>query len=310
MDEAPTTRSLPVPEGVDGMRLDHFLRAWFRTFSRTQLARGIRAGQVTCDGRVLRAGTRVRPGMRLEIGIDGIAPTSGPPPFPDIVHESDGLVVLNKPSGLLCHPTGAAFAWSVIGLAKERWPRAELVHRLDRDTSGCLAVTTDPELNRALKIAIAEGRTKKVYQALCKGEIPWEEQVIEGPIGPADGEIRIQMAVRPDGKSARTDVTVLGRRHGLTRVRCRIHTGRTHQIRVHLAHAGFPLLGDRLYGVPPEVFLHSLDHGTDAFVVASTGAPRHALHAAELTLPLPQGEVEISAPPPEDFEGWWATGPG
>ena len=288
------------------MRLDHFLAAWFRNFTRSQLVRGIRAGQVTCDGRVLRAGARMRTGMQLEIAIEGIAPTSGPPPFPDILFQGGGLLVIDKPAGLLCHPTGTAFAWSVIGLAKERWPTAELVHRLDRDTSGCLALTTDPDLNRELKLAIAEGRTGKVYQALCKGDIPWDEQVLEGPIGPADGEIRIQMAVRPDGKSARTDVSVLGRRHGLTRVRCRIHTGRTHQIRVHLAHAGFPLLGDRLYGVPPEIFLHSLDHGLDARVQEATGAARHALHAAELTLPFQGEELTVRADPPEDFEDWWA----
>ncbi|MCA9572536.1 MAG: RluA family pseudouridine synthase, partial [Myxococcales bacterium] len=199
----PATRSLSVPEGVDGMRLDHFLSRWFRDLSRTQLARGIRSGLVSLDGRVLRAGTRVRVGMVLEIGIPGIAPESGPPPFPEVLYDHGGLVVLDKPAGMLCHPTGTAFAWAVIGLAKERWPEAELVHRLDRDTSGCLALTTDPALNAQLKTAIAEGRTRKVYQALCRGTIPWDEQVLDGPIGPADGPIRIQMAVRPDGKDAR-----------------------------------------------------------------------------------------------------------
>lgn len=307
MSESPVirTRSLPVPEGVAGMRLDHFLSLWFRSFSRTRLAKAIRAGEVTTEGRVLRAGTRVRAGMVLEIATPGIAPDSDPPPFPEVLHERDHLLVLNKPAGMLCHPTGTAFAWAVIGLARERWPAAELVHRLDRDTSGCLALTSDPQLNAHLKKGIAEGRSKKVYEALCKGDIPWEEAVLDGPIGPADGEIRIQMAVRPDGKSARTDVTVLGRQNGLTRVRCRIHTGRTHQIRVHLAHAGFPLLGDRLYGVPPEVFLHTLEHGVDASTIEATGAAHHALHAAELTLPHPKGDVLVRAPVPERFEAWW-----
>lgn len=298
-----------MPDGVAGMRLDHFLARWFRTFSRSQLVKGIKAGDVTLEGRPLRAGHRVKSGQVLEIAIAGIAPTDDPPPFPTILHEGDGLVVLDKPAGMLCHPTGTAFAWAVIGLARERWPTVELVHRLDRDTSGCLALTTDPALNAHLKAAIAAGRTKKVYEALCKGTIPWDRQVLDGRIGPANGPIRIQMAVTADGKVARTDVDVLGRQHDLTRVRCRIHTGRTHQIRVHLADAGFPLLGDRLYGVDPEVFLRTLEHGVDASTIAATGAPYHALHAAELTLPMPSGPLTVRAPVPETFEGWWSTGP-
>lgn len=287
------------------MRLDHFLAKWFRSFSRSRLAKGIRSGEVTLDGRALRAGHRIKPGQVLEIAIAGIAPSGDPPPFPTILHEADGLVVIDKPAGMLCHPTGTAFAWAVIGLARERWPTVELVHRLDRDTSGCLALTTDPALNAHLKAAIAAGKTRKVYEALCRGTIPWERQILDGRIGPASGEIRIQMAVTTDGKVARTDVDVLGRTDDLTRVRCRIHTGRTHQIRVHLAHAGFPLLGDRLYGVPPEVFLHTLDNGPDESTERATGARHHALHAAELTLPMPTGEVTITAPVPDHFQAWW-----
>ncbi len=291
------------------MRLDRFLTAWFRDYSRTRLARFVKEGLVCSGGRPLRNSARVRAGMVLEIAIPGIAPDSDPPPLPPVLYERDGLVVLNKPAGLLCHPVGSQFAWAIIGLARERWPTVELVHRLDRDTSGCLALTVEPALNVHLKRAIAAGRVRKVYEAICKGEIPWERRVLDGPIGPAGGPIRIQMAVRPDGKPARTDVTVLERRGGLTRVRCRIHTGRTHQIRVHLAHAGFPLLGDRLYGVPPEVFLHSIHRGVDPFVVRSAGASRHLLHAAELTLPVPWGEVTIRAVPPQDFERYWREGP-
>lgn len=303
----PRTRDIVVPVAADGMRLDQFLARRFRDFSRTRLARGIKAGEVCHEGRVLRAGTAVREGQILAIAIPGIAPSGTPPPFPAVLHEAEGLWVVDKPAGMLCHPTGSAFVWALIGLAKDQHPAADLVHRIDRDTSGCVAMTTDPDLNRHLKAALKRGDTHKEYEAIVKGEIPWESRTFTGPIGPAGGRIRIQMAVNEAGKSARTDVWVVERQPGLTRVRCRIFTGRTHQIRVHLATAGFPLLGDRMYGVPPEIFLHSLDHGADPYVVAGAGAPRHALHAAQITLPMPTGRVTITAPWPEDLARWWRT---
>lgn len=298
-------RELAVPAVAAGMRLDHFLARRFPDFSRTRLAKGIRAGQVRLGERVLRAGYRVREQDVLAIGIAGIAPAGEPPPLPPVLHEADGLVVLDKPAGLLCHPAGSTFAWAVIGLARERWPTVELVHRIDRDTSGCLALTTDPALNRHLKEAVLEGRVRKTYLAICKGTIPWDEAVLDGPIGFAQGPIRIQMAVCDDGKHARTDVTVVERRGELTLVRCRIHTGRTHQIRVHLAHAGFPLLGDRMYGVDPDVFLDVLEHGPTGRTFQATGAPRHALHAHELVLPHPRGPVTVRSPLAVDLQRWW-----
>ena len=302
-----TFREVEVPENADTLRVDRFLALRFRDLSRSKLVRGIEAGLVQRAGRVLRKGHKLRAGDVLQIFIPGIAPDSPPPPFPQILHEDAGLIVVNKPAGMLCHPVGTAFAWALIGLARARFPGAELVHRLDRDTSGCIALTSSLALNRALKKAIAEGRTGKVYEAICKGEIPWEQRTLTGPIGPAGGVIRIQMAVRVDGKPARTDVTVIERQPGFTRVRCVLHTGRTHQIRVHLADAGFPLLGDRMYGVPPEVFLRSLDHGADATVREWAGAPHHALHAAQLTLPMASGPVTTTAPLPDDLQRWWNT---
>ena len=294
-----------MPDAAGGMRLDQFLAKRFRDFSRTALAKGIKAGEVHCGGRPLRAGHRVREGQVLEIAIPGIAPAGDPPPPPPVLHHAQGLLGFDKPSGMLCHPTGTAFAWALVGLARAEHPGADLVHRLDRDTSGCIALTTDEALNRDLKQALKAGQTRKEYDAIVKGEIPWDHQELTGPIGPAGGVIRIQMAVRPDGKSARTDVTVVARQPGYTRVRCRIHTGRTHQIRVHLATAGFPLLGDRMYGVDPEVFLRTLDHGADRQVVEAAGAPHHALHAAELELPMPAGPVVVRAPLPTDLARWW-----
>jgi 23S rRNA pseudouridine1911/1915/1917 synthase len=300
-------RALEVPDKGAGMRLDRFLSRWFADYSRSALARGIKAGLVTDEeGKPLRASQTVRTGDRLRIWIPGLAPGTEAPPFPPILFEDDRLVVIDKPAGLLTHPAGNEFAWAVISLAKERWPEADLVHRIDKDTSGILVISKDPETNRLLKAAFHDDRVDKEYEALCRGTIPWEEAVLEGPIGPADGPIRIQMAVRPDGQEAHTTVRVLGRNGVMTRVRCRIRTGRTHQIRVHLAHAGFSLVGDRLYGVPPEVFLHAWEQGADDSTIEAAGAPRQALHAAKVTLPHPDGRtLVVECPFPEDLERWW-----
>ena len=215
---------------------------------------------------------------------------------------------MNKPAGMLAHPVGNAFAYALIGLAREHWPAddIDLVHRLDRDTSGILLLSKDVETNRLLKEAIKGRAARKEYLALCRGEIPWDERTFEGPIGSDGGVIRIKMAVRPDGLSARTGVRVLERGVGTTRVAIRLHTGRTHQIRVHLSNDGFPLVGDRMYGVAPEVFLRAWEHGVDDAVIAEAGAPRQALHAWRLAVPHPDGgELELEAPEPEDMRRWW-----
>jgi 23S rRNA pseudouridine1911/1915/1917 synthase len=167
-------------------------------------------------------------------------------------------------------------------------------------------LTRDLDANRHLKAAVKGGSVTKVYEAIVRGVVPWDDAVLDGPIGPDGGPIRIRMAVREDGLSARTEVRVLERGAELTRVSCVLHTGRTHQIRVHLAHAGHPVLGDRLYGVPPDVFLHVLARGADRAAIEAAGAPRHALHAARVELPHPDGNrLSIEAPLPADLTRWW-----
>jgi 23S rRNA pseudouridine1911/1915/1917 synthase len=300
-------RLLEVPASVAGMRLDRFLSRWFSTWSRSALARGARAGLVTDEHDVrLRPAHIVRAGERLRLYLPGIAPGAPAPTFPPILHEDDRVVVLDKPAGMLTHPAGNDFTWAVVSLAKQRWPEADLVHRIDRDTSGVLVLAKDRDANRILKAAFHDGAVKKVYHAICRGHIPWDEAVFDGPIGPATGPIRIQMAVRPDGQDALTEVRVLRRQTGLTWVECRIHTGRTHQIRVHLAHAGFSLLGDRMYGVAPEVFLALWDGGPEADAIAASGAPRQALHARQVVVPHPDvGTITVEAPIPADLLRWW-----
>lgn len=305
-------REVIVADACDGMRLDRFLSLRFADRSRSFFARCIREGLVRTDSEgVLASSSRVRGKQVLHVWIPGIAPETPPPPLPPLVYEDETVLVFNKPPGMLCHPAGTRFHWALVSLAKAAFPNDEidLVHRIDRDTSGLVIVTRTREANRRLKASMKKGVVHKEYEAIVRGEVPWEQQVLTGPIGYADGPIRIQMAVREDGQPARTDVQVLERRPAHTRVRCILRTGRTHQIRVHLWHAGFPLLGDRLYGVPSDIFLESLEHGSTSRVLAMTGAERHALHHRRVRMPHPLSQVwvEVEAALPKDFAKWWAV---
>lgn len=303
-------RPLQLDQSARGRRLDRFLALRFASVSRSAWARELKSGRITnAEGLPLRASTTLRGTETLRIYTPGIAPSGPPPAMTEILLDDRGVIALEKPPGLAVHPTGDRFAWSVIDVARRHWPdrRLDLVHRLDRDTSGIVLLTDDPALNAHLKASMRSGAVRKWYLALARGRV--KPSVVTGPIGPATGPIRIQMAVREDGLSARTEIEVLETRSGppeLTLVRCRIHTGRTHQIRVHLAHVAHGIVGDRMYGVPPEVFLTAWEEGVDARVITAAGAPRHALHATRIEAPHPAGgTLIVESPLPDDMARWW-----
>ena len=259
----PRYRVLLVPQEGEGMRLDALMFLWFDRWPKEELTQGIANGLVTDDsGTPLKEDMQVHRGMRIHIYIPGIAPTGPPPEFPEILYEDDDIIALNKPSGMLAHPSGNAFAWAVVSLSKWRWPdhHIGLAHRLDKDTSGIQVLTKNKKANRFLKEALANRDVKKEYEALVEGDITWRERIINEPIGLAGGVIRIKRDVKQDGDVAKTTVKLVASKPSLHHVRCRIHTGRTHQIRVHLTSIGNRIIGDRLSGVPPEVFLHCLEH--------------------------------------------------
>ena len=299
-------RSVYINSKGAGRRVDVYLTARFPIFSRSAYSRWLKEGQVLRDGRPLKPSSILHVGDVLHIYIAGIAPETPEPPVPPILYEDDRLIAVSKPSGLLCHPAGHRFAWGLIGIMKRARPRdtIHLVHRLDRETSGVMLLTKDRPANAWMKKVFRERQVRKVYQAIARGVIPWETKDIDAPIGPVSGSaVNLRRGINEvEGLPSRTTVKVLQRMANHTLVSCRIHTGRTHQIRVHMEHIGYPLLGDKLYGQPDEVFIHHLDCGDDQWVRDRVGYPRHALHAWMLSVPHFNNQLlTIRAPLPADM---------
>ncbi len=288
-----------------GRRADVWLAQLFPHFSRSAVARRFKHGRIRGRDRPVKAGTVLCLGERLCFCRPELAPDHPPPPLPTIVHEDDRLIAFDKPAGLLVHPSGGRFVWSLVALARIARPglQLHLVHRLDRFTSGVVVMAKDRQANHFLKAAFQAQIPEKSYWAVCRGSPAWDTLLVDAAIGDDQGSrVRLRMGVRPDGQWARTRLFVLARWGDRCLVAARPRTGRTHQIRLHLEHAGHPILGDRLYGQPDEVFIHIHEQGFDDWALRRVGLPRHALHARVLRLPHPDGgAVELRAPLPADL---------
>lgn len=277
-DEVSEVREHDVVAGQHGQRLDRVLVTLAGEFSRSHLQRLIEQGAVEIDGEIqLTPSRKLRLGQRLRVQLRPTAESLAFRPEPmrlPIVFEDEHLLVLDKPAGWVVHPAAGHWSATVLnGLlahhaAAARLPRAGIVHRLDKDTSGLMVVGKSLAAVTSLSRAIAAREVHREYLALAHGAVSPRE-TIEAPIG-RDPRSRVRMAVVGDGKPARTDVTRIAFNDGTSAVRCVLHTGRTHQIRVHLAHRGHPLVADMLYGGRP-----------------SLGVSRQALHAFRLELAHP-----------------------
>ncbi len=296
---------LRLPEDFAGRRLDQALAEVLPEYSRTRIKNWIDDGRVTVNGLKARPRDAVIGGEVVRVEAELLDAVAMAPQHIalEIVYQDEHLLVLNKPPGLVVHPgagnpdmtlQNALLAFDP-GLAKV--PRAGLVHRLDKDTSGLLVVARTVEAHVALVRMIEARDIHREYEAICVG-VMTAGGTVDLPIGrhPVD---RKRMTIRADGRPAVTHYRVIERLRAHTHVRVQLETGRTHQIRVHLAKAGYPIVGDFVYGrrlgMPPGATARLQD--------VLQKFRRQALHAAKLGFehPITGKALELTAPPPPDF---------
>jgi 23S rRNA pseudouridine1911/1915/1917 synthase len=290
-----------------GQRIDQAAAELFSDFSRARLQEWIKSGQLTVDGVAARSKDKVRSGnvlvldAELQSREDWVAQELAL----DVVHEDPSLLVINKPAGLVVHPGAGSPDGTLLNALLFRdpslaaIPRAGIVHRLDKDTTGLLVVARTLQAHADLVRQLQERTVKREYEAVVCGLFTGGGKV-EAPIGrhPRD---RVKMAVVASGKPAITHFRILQRFETYTHVRVQLETGRTHQIRVHMAHIGHPLLGDTLYGAR----LRLPKHADEELKTVLQDFRRQALHAAQLGLihPVTGKYLEWQASLPEDMQG-------
>jgi len=298
MSEESIIIELLVPKDAARLRLDQFLARELPKFSRSRLQQLIRTEFVTLNGAAARPRDLVRTGDRIEI--------NEPPPdkidnrpeaIPlDVLYEDEDLIVINKPAGLVVHPGAGHREHTLVNALLHHFPklsgiggkeRPGIVHRLDKETSGCMVVAKTDEAHRGLSAQFAERSVEKIYLALVTGKLRKSAGTIEEKIG-RHRVHRQRMSVAPErGRAAKTEYRVVSFSDEMSLIECKLHSGRTHQIRVHLHHLGHPVLGDKVYGAK-----------------FAKAFPRQMLHAWKLGFQHPgTGEWKsFEAALPNDFE--------
>jgi 23S rRNA pseudouridine1911/1915/1917 synthase len=298
-------KRLTIPAALAGLRLDQAAAALLPEFSRSRLRVWIDAGALKVGGREAKPRTLLKGGedLALEAELEP-AVEAAPEPIPlEVLHVDGALLVIDKPAGLVVHPGAGNRSGTLQNALLHRHPelavlpRAGLVHRLDKDTSGLLLVARTLSSHTALTAALERREIKRTYRAVCQGVLTGGGTV-DAPIGRHRRE-RTKMAVGEGGRPARTHYRVLERFRAHTFCEVELETGRTHQIRVHMAHIRAPLLGDPIYGGRPKL----PPAASDELRAALQRFRRQALHASRLRLAHPEtGQwLSFESPLPADL---------
>ena len=291
------TRELTAATEHAGVRLDAFLSA-DGALTRSQAARLIAEGRVRVNGKPAAKSARLSGGETVTVDVPQHRETALPPqdiPL-DVVYEDDDVIVVNKPTGLVVHPAPGHPDGTLVnallhhcgdslsGIGGEKRPG--IVHRIDRDTSGLIIAAKNDAAHLALSAQLKDHSLSRTYECLVTGNMKQDSGTVDAPIGRSSAD-RKKMAVVPTGRRAVTHWEVVARYPGVTHLRCRLETGRTHQIRVHMAYIGHPILGDTVYGAKKPV----------------PGLTGQCLHATGLRFVHPRtGEpVELHCPLPPEF---------
>jgi 23S rRNA pseudouridine1911/1915/1917 synthase len=300
-------RSAQVSVEMHGQRFDQVAAELFPEFSRSRLQSWIRDGQLQLDGRMAKPNAKVIGGEVLDLNAELEAQgTWEPEPIDlNIVYEDDHLLVINKPAGLVVHPAAGNYTGTLLNALLHHvpdlinLPRAGIVHRLDKETTGLMVVAKTLQAHGDLVEQLAERSVSREYEAVAVGAMTGGGTV-DAPMGRHPTQRKLMAVLSQGGKRAVTHYRVLTRFPHHTHIRVKLETGRTHQIRVHMAHIGFPLVGDATYGKR-----FKIPKGATAELIETLKSfPRQALHAANLGLEHPAtGEYcEWSAPVPKDMQ--------
>jgi 23S rRNA pseudouridine1911/1915/1917 synthase len=299
--------SAQVPITMNGMRFDQVASELFPDFSRSRLQSWIKDGQLKVDGRIAKPKDKLIGGetLLLDAELEAQGEWEAEEIDLDIVHEDEDLLVINKQAGLVVHPAAGNYTGTLVNALLHHvpdlvnLPRAGIVHRLDKETTGLMVVAKTLEAHTDLVAQLADRTVSREYQAIAVGAMTGGGTV-NAPMGRHPIQRKLMAVLSAGGKRAITHYRVIKRYPHHTHIKVNLETGRTHQIRVHMAHIGFPLVGDQTYGnrfkIPKGANPHLID--------TLKNFPRQALHAARLGLEHPgTGEyVEWTAPLPDDFQ--------
>jgi 23S rRNA pseudouridine1911/1915/1917 synthase len=301
-----------VPFSMGGLRFDQAASELFPEFSRSRLQSWIKDGQLKINGVVGKPKDKVIGGETLDLNAELEAQGDWQPEeiTLDIVHEDDDLLIINKQAGLVVHPAAGNYTGTLVNALLNHipelinLPRAGIVHRLDKETTGLMVVAKTLEAHTDLVAQLADRTVSREYEAVAVGAMTGGGTV-NAPMGRHPIHRKLMAVLSQGGKRAVTHYRVATRFPHHTHIKVKLETGRTHQIRVHMAHIGFALVGDKTYGKS-----FKIPKGANANLIEALKAfPRQALHAAKLGLEHPgTGEyTEWTAPIPEDFKGLLAA---